>query len=186
MRLFLALDLPPGLRTDIERLVTGLRTSLQGWRWIRSGGVHLTLRFLGEVSEEALPALSPRWRAAAAGAGPVRLEVGPLGTFPSERAPRVLWLGARDTGEVDRLGPLAAALEEAARQEGFAPEVRGFCPHLTLARAAGRSKPTLPPLEPVVVSEPAEVRAVTLFRSVLGRGGAVHMPLEAYSLGGQR
>lgn len=180
MRLFLALELPDALRRVLAELQDTLRRSEQGWRWVRSEGLHVTLRFLGEVAPERLPALSCLWSAAAADAAAAEIEVGELGTFPPRGRPRVLWVGLRDRSG-GNLADLAGALERAARTAGFLPEERAFAPHLTLARAASGAAPPRPTAN---VGELGTFLAheVTLFRSVPGRGGAAYTALERYPL----
>ena len=75
---------------------------------------------------------------------------------------------------------LQAACERAARAAGFEPETRAFRPHLTLGRWRDRAvRPTLPDVEPFTT----RIERLTLFRSELRPGGAVHTPLHAFSLG---
>ncbi len=181
MRLFLALELPDLLRRALSELQDRLRRSEEGWRWVRPEGLHVTLRFLGEVAEERVPALSPLWSTAAAAAVATEIEVGGLGTFPPRGRPRVLWVGLHD-GSGGSLADLAVALEDAARTAGFSPEERAFAPHLTLARAASGAAPHRPRAE-VGALGTFPAREVTLFRSVPGRGGAVYTALARYPLG---
>lgn len=182
MRLFLALELPEPLRAALQALQARLRQAEAGWRWVRPESVHLTLRFLGEVDPGRLPELSARWGRAATSGRPTVVEAGGLGTFPPRGRPRVLWIGLRDLGE-SGLAALAASLELEARSAGFPPEERPFAPHLTLARAAAEGRPRRPQVE---VGSLGSLRSeqLTLFRSVPGRGGAVHTALARYPIGG--
>jgi 2'-5' RNA ligase len=180
LRLFLALELPEQLRGALAALQERLRSGEEGWRWVRPEGLHVTLRFLGEVAPERLPELSPAFREAAARGAPPEIEVEGLGTFPPRGRPRVLWVGLRDRSG-GGLATAAAALEAAAREAGFPAEERAFSPHLTLARAATGAAPRRPEAE-VGVLGVFRAGDVTLFRSVPGRGGAVYTALERYPL----
>lgn len=181
MRLFLALELPDPLRDALAALQGRLREAEPGWRWVRPQGLHLTLRFLGEVEPARLPDLAARWERAAASGTPTAVEAAGLGTFPPRGRPRVLWIGLRDLGG-GRLAALAASLEQEARSAGFPAEDRPFAPHLTLARAAAQGRPRRPEVE-VPSLGTFRARHLTLFRSVPGRGGAVHTALARYPLG---
>jgi len=174
-------DLPEELRDALSTCQERLRGTEPGWRWVRPEGVHVTLRFLGEVAESRLQNLSARWRAAAAAGVPAMLEAGGLGTFPPRGRPRVLWVGLRDCSE-GSLAALAGDLEREARDAGFPAEERPFSPHLTLARAAADAAPRRPQ---AAVPALGSFRAgeLTLFRSVPGRGGAVYTALERYPIG---
>ena len=180
MRLFLALELPEELRRALAELQELLRRGEEGWRWVRPEGVHVTLRFLGEVAPDRLPELSPLWREVAATSVPAEVEVGGLGTFPPRGRPRVLWVGLRDRSG-GSLAACAAALEAAARGAGFPPEERAFAPHLTLARAAAGAGPRRPEPRGAALGV-FRAEEITLFRSVPGRGGAAYTALERYPL----
>jgi 2'-5' RNA ligase len=183
MRLFLALDLPHDVRDAIGRARRDLEPRLPGWRWTRAEGVHVTLRFLGEVDDSRLADLAPRWeRAALAATGPISLEVRGLGCFPSSRRPRVLWVGVAEEPDRGRLRALAAATEREARAAGFAAEERGFRPHATLARAV--AGPASAPPEAEWSFGRAWIESLTLFRSDLGPGGARYTALATFPLGG--
>jgi 2'-5' RNA ligase len=180
MRLFLAVDLPTVLRERLAVVQEELRRNSPGWRWVRPEGIHLTLRFLGEVDELRETACRPAWRDAVGRFRRFDLSVGDLGRFPARGRPRVLWVGVREEAE-PTLPRLAEALEEAARGLGFAPETRPFHPHLTLARAAGRPRFVEP--RPVAPGMIVPVDEVVLFRSRLGPGGARYTALDSFPLG---
>jgi 2'-5' RNA ligase len=181
VRLFLALELPAQVRAALADVQERLRAGEPGWRFVHPQGVHLTLRFLGEVPEPRLLELSPRWRAAASSAEPADVEVAGLGIFPPRGRPRVLWIGLQDRSG-GALAALAQALEAEARAAGFPPEDRPFAPHLTLARAAAEGRPRRSVLELGLLGA-FRAESVTLFRSVPGRGGAVYTALEHYPIG---
>ena len=88
MRLFLAVDLPDSLRRGLGELQARLRANLTGWRWVRPEGIHLTVRFLGEVAEEEDARQRTAWRFAAAACPRVRFRVGGTGVCPPRGAPR--------------------------------------------------------------------------------------------------
>jgi 2'-5' RNA ligase len=183
MRLFLALDLPHEVREAIGRARRELAPRLPGWRWTRAEGVHVTVRFLGEVEDARLGELGPRWeRAALAATGPIPLDVSGLGCFPSTRRPRILWVGVAEDPDRGRMRALVAAAEREARAAGFAPEERGFRPHATLARAVGASAAAPP--EGTWPFGRAWIESLTLFRSDLAPGGARYTVLATFPLGG--
>ena len=130
MRTFVAVDLPENLKAELRIRQETLKRAAQGGRWVRPEGIHLTLKFLGEISEEqsgqVTESLSqvPRFEA-------FSVEVKGFGFFPNSRRPRVLWVGV-EGGEP--LAALAAEVEKSLQAVGFPPEARPFKPHLTLAR----------------------------------------------------
>ncbi|MGQ7298264.1 RNA 2',3'-cyclic phosphodiesterase [Quadrisphaera sp. KR29] len=131
MRLFVSLEPPPEALQPVADAVTELG-EVAGVRWSPPSRWHVTLAFLGEVDDDAVPALVPPLRSAAAAAAPVRLRLAGAGCFGTS----VLWAGV--AGDVERLAALAGAVAAAARAAGVRLEERAYRPHVTLARAAGR------------------------------------------------
>ncbi len=130
MRAFVAIDLPESLRAALRRTQASFRPVSADARWTQPEGIHLTLKFLGEISDakvkevsEALKNLG-RFEAFAIG-------LKGFGFFPDARRPKVFWTGVEAPPS---LGKLAEHVEEAMRKIGFAREPRAFRPHLTLAR----------------------------------------------------
>jgi len=152
-------------------------------RLIPPANVHLTLKFLGDVSQEELErvaeALEPmRERNESFEAG-----VSGFGAFPSSKRARVLWAGIGEGA--DGLRALAEDVEERLELLGFEREGRGYVPHLTLGRAGGRPV-ALEALETFSSVPTFLVRRVELVESVLGRAGATYSTLAAYPLSESR
>jgi 2'-5' RNA ligase len=180
--LFLAIELSDELRAGLSRVRRQLEGRLSGWRWVRPENIHLTLRFLGEVPDDRVARHHGAWRHAAAGCSPVRLEIGGAGVFPPRGVPRILWCGVSAHHPPGEIARLAAAMEDAARAEGFAPERRPFRPHLTLARARRGERPTAPAGDSVGLLGEVEAREVVLFRSRLSPHGATYERVELFPL----
>ena len=188
MRCFVAVALPETVRASLEGVQAALRKSFAGARWVRPEGIHLTLRFLGEIDEALVNAVGSDLRVLAMRSGPpFSLAVGGVGFFPQRASPRVVWVGLRnpadDPGALARLAALQASIEETARRAGLSPETRAFHPHLTLARLDERG--------PRSFSDPGNlgedlgrlpVASVRLMRSVLKPSGAVYDVLQEHSL----
>jgi len=185
-RLFVALELPESIRESIEEVQQALRwKGLQRLRWVKPEGIHLTLKFLGNVSSERLPELSGALAEASEGTGDLRLTVGAAGVF-DERRPRVLWLGL--SGDLDRLRELQGRVRAQLAGLGFEPEGRPLTPHLTLARVPPESAMTLRDPIRLALAEtkaPGETfiaRDMSLIRSVLTRDGAIYSRLASFPL----
>ncbi|GAA3131192.1 RNA 2',3'-cyclic phosphodiesterase [Planomonospora alba] len=175
MRLFVAL-LPP--RRARDELARALAPHREGWpqlRWVDPENWHLTLAFLGEVPEEAVPGLELRLARAASRYAPMTLAFAGAGAFPSARRCRVFWAGLRGGGESYGGRPeivrLADSTAAGARREGIEVDDRRFKPHLTLARARTRgdvdARPLVEALEPFAGAE-WEAETVHLMRSSFG------------------
>jgi RNA 2',3'-cyclic 3'-phosphodiesterase len=132
VRLFTAIDLPPEVILNLEKLLEKLRPTAR-INWSPPANMHVTTKFIGWWPDERLEEL----KGALAGIGPrppIAVTIAQLGFFPNAKSPRIFWCG------VDALGleALAAATEEATASLGIARENRPFSPHLTLARIKER------------------------------------------------
>ena len=176
LRLFLAVDLPPPVAGEVQSLCQGL----PGTRWTNPAQLHLTLRFLGETPEAELAPLKARL--AAVRAAGFTLGVRGVGVFPKKRRPaRVLWAGVAPAEPVTALKTAVdAALGPDPEEAG-----RDFSPHLTLARFRDDPGPVLDgwlQQRAAFASGTWSVTAFHLYRSTLGRDGAVHEILRSYPL----
>lgn len=167
MRLFAALPLPESARADVVSLLARLRAT--GWpvRWVSDANVHLTLKFFGEVAPERLEVIAEALEVAAAGAEPMAMRLHGLGAFPSERHPRIVWLGVDAPASLELLQD---RLERAAEGIGFPPEGAPFRPHITLGRV--REGQRLPPraIEQFDIAPPGDpfvAGEVVLYESLL-------------------
>jgi 2'-5' RNA ligase len=156
-------------------------------KWVNTGSIHLTLKFLGNIATETIPEFTKVLSEAARGITPFHLELGEMGVFPNLRAPRVVWVGLR--GETTTLSVLQENIESALIPLGFPPESRAFSPHLTLGRVREKASPgELRSLGQAVASskvasmEPFPVDSLSLMRSTLTREGAVYSRLYSVAL----
>ena len=185
MRLFVALNLPEPERRAIRAATEHLRASGLPVRWTPEEGLHVTLKFLGEVPPEAVEDVETAVTDAAAGSGAIFLELGGLGAFPTLRHPRVVWLGASG---VEGLSSLHRAADEHLAARGFEPEARPFHPHVTLGRVKkhARTEDTagLAGLaETVPYASRVGIDTVDVMRSHLSSGGARYEVLARCPLG---
>jgi 2'-5' RNA ligase len=133
VRLFVACEVPEDAREAIATVITRLREqSGNAVRWIRPEGIHVTLKFLGEVSQKKLPAIKIAIQEAVLRHHPFNLELANIGTFGGREGLRIMWVGV--AGDVLRLEALVRDVNLALAVVGFEPERRPFRPHLTLGR----------------------------------------------------
>jgi len=134
MRIFIGIDLDPEIRARISRFLEGVEGFAPDARWARPESLHITLKFIGEQTLEQVEAITERLRQVEGNAFEIRS--GGYGFFPTAKAPRVFWIGVQ-TGP--QLAELAERIDMAVAELGIPREDRPFSPHLTLARAGGRS-----------------------------------------------
>jgi RNA 2',3'-cyclic 3'-phosphodiesterase len=134
VRLFVAVVPPPAILDELDATVAPLRPAWPALRWTGRPAWHLTLAFLGEVSEDTAAALGTRLERAAHRHPALSLSFASGGAFPAPGRARVFWTGIRGDGRA--LEALARSVAAGARRAGAPPpdEGRRFRPHLTLAR----------------------------------------------------
>jgi len=136
IRTFIALETPPWAREVLAQTIEQLRQAIPGGvRWQDPTGIHLTLKFLGNIDPHRVDGLLKAMADSAKGSPPFQLRLAGLGAFPNQRQPRVLWVGL--AGDLQSLQGLHEKVEEEVQK--LAPtspsrESRPFRPHLTLGR----------------------------------------------------
>jgi len=189
IRSFIAIELPEEAREGLARLRKELeRDEHRFVKWVDPGGVHLTLKFLGNVPSKRVTEITEAMGKAAQGISPFHLEISGLGAFPSLRQARVFWVGIG--GELDKLSRLQQNIDSALAVLGFAKEERPFVPHLTLARIRQGASPlerrSFGELVGSTIFEDKyhiKVEASSLMRSQLTPAGAIYTCLSAVGLG---
>jgi 2'-5' RNA ligase len=189
IRAFLAIDPPEDILRQIGIFQDRLKRKIQGvLSWVRPRGMHLTLKFFGNIPPGSVERISRAVAPLAAGTSPVHLKVRKIGVFPDSNRPRVLWMGLE--GDIHHLTVFQKSVEGALEAEGFPRETRPFRPHLTLGRI--KTPRGLVGLARSV-EEAAEWEAggfvageLCLFKSDLTPQGAVYTKLASYPFGKAR
>ena len=190
MRLFVAIDIAPSIRTAIAQFVEGVRGFAPDVRWVHPESLHITLKFIGEWQrlEELKQSL------AAVRGEPVDITFGGTGFFPTPKAARVFWIGV---DAPPQLATLAGAIDAATSKLGIESEKRAFTPHLTLARSGSgrpqrssrdRNNSLFQRLQDGLATMPSPTfgtmtaREFFLFESKLSPKGAQYTKLERFPL----
>lgn len=130
MRLFVALPIPAAVRENLSSLIRELQRADRGPRWINPENLHVTLKFVGEVPSENVPAIGDVLDSVRS-VGCLNLEFRGVGFFPNVRRPSVAWIGIKSSRN---LAPLVAAINQALTPLNIPREEKAFVPHLTIAR----------------------------------------------------
>ncbi len=190
IRAFIAIELPDPVKDSLSSLEDRLRPAEHPYvKWVDPKGIHLTLKFLGNIATDQVPRIIEAITSASQGLSPLKLQIGGLGAFPNLQRPRVIWVAV--TGEVDPLIALQRGIDQALVPLGFAIEKRPFSPHLTLGRLRERAslgeRNSIGKLVMATKSEgsPAqEVKQISLMRSTLTPSGAIYNRLASIELKG--
>ena len=144
-------------------------------KWVRPEGVHLTLKFLGDVAEAREPSLREALGQVCNDVRPVTIHIEGFGVFPDFKRPRVVWAGVAPDPALELL---QHRVEQVFAPLGFPTEAKTFRPHLTLGRAKRDARPSgftgLDEALEASFSETVVVSDVDLMESTLQSGGAVY------------
>jgi 2'-5' RNA ligase len=177
LRLFVGIGFPPELKLRLSLLCSGV----PGARWVDPGNFHLTLRFIGEIAEDAAADVDDAL--ARLRARRFLLQLAGTGVFGSGDRPRSLWVGAERSAE---LVALRDKIEQALIRAGLPPELRKFAPHVTLARLHHPAPEKLGEFLAAHAgfrAEPLAVDGFSLIASFQTKSGSVYEDQADYPLG---
>jgi 2'-5' RNA ligase len=179
IRAFIAIELPSSIQNKLGEVINGLKSQKPFVvRWVPPHNIHITLKFLGDVSTNNLQVLTQILASEVGRYAPFEITIGSLGAFPNLRQARVVWVGVQAP---PILGTLQRAIEMETRRMGYAAEERSFSPHLTIGRMSHNATPDDVRQIAVILSNTRvdelgriSVETVKLFKSDLQPGGAVY------------
>lgn len=184
IRTFVAIEPDDDTKAHIAAAIETLRQRrIDNLRLVRPEGVHLTLKFLGDIEVSQVPKVADAMKHATSRRTPFSLTLGAPGVFPNTNRARVLWIGL--DGDLKALKALQAGVEEALTAVGFAAERHPFNPHLTIGRMhhrASRFDRQCATDALVAIRLPANqtitVNSISLMKSVLHPSGAVYQRIS--------
>lgn len=187
LRAFIAVELPLEIRQSVCNTTSKLRNEIGALvRWVPLENMHLTLKFLGDVSPSNVDLLSGMLHAETDLFNCFELRLKGLGSFPNLKRPRVIYIGIEAPAALESL---QRGIESASRRLGYGSEERGFSPHLTLGRVKQNATATEQQairraLEGTKIDSlgTARVNSVELFKSDLRPTGSVYTRLYSASL----
>ena len=173
-RLFIAIDIPERIIDDI----TATFCAMQGARWVEDAQIHLTLRFIGEVTADTGEIIRNALRRVKG--RPFSLRVKGMGYFPPRNEPRILWAGIAENEELLRM---QSRIERAVVSAGIDHDDRKFHPHVTIARLNAthvRHVARFVTQNSLFMTEEFSVSSFHLYSSTLGKEGAIHTKEASY------
>ena len=187
LRAFIAVEIPAHIQQEVHKETSSIREEIGSLvRWVPSENVHLTLKFLGDVSPSSLEFLKQMLRTEAETVACFSFQLAGLGCFPNLRRPRIIYIGIQAPAALEAL---QRGIESAAHRLGYESEERPFSAHLTLGRVrqnatAGDQQKIRRAIEGTQVDYlgTARVDSVYLFKSDLNPGGSVYTRLYSAPL----
>lgn len=184
MRAFIAIEIPEAVKKELTAAQRKLRVASVDANWTRAEGMHLTLKFLGEVPDGKRSEIMNALTIAVSSHAEFQVNAAGIGAFPDPKNARVVWAGI--SGDIDKLAMLQAAVEDSMAGLGFEREKRTYTPHLTLGRIRHiRARDGwLQALDGIKdLNLPAfEVHAASLMKSELNPSGAVYTEMGRVEL----
>jgi 2'-5' RNA ligase len=188
IRAFIAIDLSQDIQIHLDEVVRKYKVQLSDIpiRWVAASNIHLTLKFLGDVSLSNLNILTDMIQTEISGHHQFDISVGGAGAFPNIRQPRIIWVGVEAPPE---LTAIQNGIEITTGRLGYVREERAFSPHLTLGRVSRNAssqdiKAITKALDSTKVGFLGAtcVEKVHLYRSDLQPTGAVYTQIFSSSL----
>jgi len=188
IRTFIAVDLPVNVRDALGQVSTQLQEKLPETpvRWVNYEKMHLTLKFLGDISAENIPLVQKILSSEASKRQVMEIGIGGIGAFPKMRHPRVIWIGVEAPSE---LFDLRRGIEDGVARLGYNYDKYEFTPHLTLGRISRKASATDVRTVGNVLHDyqvgfigVARIDAVHLYKSDLNPDGAVYTKLYSAEL----
>ena len=175
MRLFVAIELSDAVRKALAATQAALKWVCEDVRWIPLEQLHLTVKFLGEVADGDVAAVSEAMESAAAESKPFVMRVGECGCFPERGAVRIVW--TKGVEEKGLLAGCVAAVEAQIEPLGFPREHRPFAAHITIGRvredrSQGKVRTLVQAHSGKVVQQ--DVLSLTLMSSALSPKGSTY------------
>lgn len=183
LRTFIAVNLPDEIRARIGEFQKVLQENRGPVKWVRPEGVHVTLKFLGNVEVSRIFEISQVVGIILRKYSPFSITVGGVGCFPHPKRPNVLWIGIHEGKEV--LSNMAKELDGALDRLGFPKETRPFSPHVTIARVGKGGKVQTIVERLFQKGFPPQsffVHCVDLMKSELTPQGAIYTCLQSFKL----
>ena len=170
VRLFVAIDLPQQIREALSNSQQDLKKSRARLAVVSPENIHITLKFIGEVGQDAVEAI--KRRLADVSGTPFEVSVSGI-SADNRRRPRVVWCTIKDGG---RCALLNEEIEEALAPLGIEKESRRFRPHATLARVKKFDPSLLEAMRPMESADYGnfQVDGFSLKKSTLTPSGALY------------
>ena len=184
IRSFIAIELPQSLKEKIARYISNMRKVQKGIKWVKMENLHITLKFIGERSQEVTETVKSALSQIDFNKGNFKIEIAHTGAFPNSKNPRVIWLGMKSIPD-NALLELQTSIEDTLEITSIERDTRRFSAHLTIGRvkypqdfSPFRSYLDHHPFNPQTI----EINSFSLIKSILKPAGPQYSNLIKYSL----
>ncbi|HZS46694.1 MAG TPA: RNA 2',3'-cyclic phosphodiesterase [Blastocatellia bacterium] len=184
VRAFIAIEIPSSIKKNLADVQSHLKTAGADVSWTKPDNLHLTLKFLGEISDSQITIVRSAVNKICEKVSAFELEIGDIGVFPNPRRPRIIWAGV--SGDLNAVLAIQSTIDSELVSSGFATDAHPFNPHLTL----GRIKTPKRTRELLALADVFEipknnfrVDRIIVMRSQLNPTGSIYTPIEICRFG---
>ncbi len=183
MRTFLALEIPAEIAGYLGTVIERLAKRTEGVKWVRNEGIHITVKFLGEIEEAMVEPMREALAPIGGHFGSFTVSLDRVDAFPSKRSARVIVVRLKEG--VEHIQAIFSEVEDRLAGMDIEREKRSLLPHLTLGRR--RVPKPFPDGDPPPIEERRfAVENLVLYKSLLTPGGAIYTPIWKIKLGGEK
>jgi RNA 2',3'-cyclic 3'-phosphodiesterase len=178
IRAFIAVEIPAEIKQKLAEIEEKLRSRKYPAKWVAADSIHLTLKFLGNISLDTVPKVRDVMEEASLYVPSFQIGINGLGVFPNLNHVQIIWAGV--SGDLARLIELQKNIDSGLEKLGFTPESRPFTAHLTLARIRDEASNTERDIAGKMVNAVQfeagnfKVESVSLIKSELRREGPLY------------
>lgn len=181
MRAFIAIELSEEIRSSLAQIESHLKYSGADVKWVEKDNIHMTLKFLGEITEEKCGKIKSILDEIGKSIKPFEISIKDIGAFPKIDYPRVIWVGL-DKGATESK-ELAEKIDDELSKIGFEKESRPFTAHLTIGRVRSSKnkealKQKLTTYDLQLTAKGQSINSVILFQSTLTPKGSIYTKLH--------
>ena len=185
IRAFVAIEINKEIKNKLSEFLTQLRKIDADVKWVACENIHLTLKFLGHIGENILPALNKIIDDAVSCFRPFDINIENVGAFPSLKKPRVIFVCAQDKG--NNLLKIYEKLDKGMEELGIKQDAKKYVGHITLGRI--KSRKNIPALIDALNSGTGyffgqeKVNYISLMQSKLTPKGPIYTRLKNFTIG---
>ena len=184
IRTFISVPVPEPLFNLQKKLKVTISEKIGKIRWLHKDQIHLTIKFLGDTTEDSINDVRHVMQKVADEFKPFNISIQKTGCFPKIERPRVMWIGV--SGELDKLYQLVEKIQKKLNPLGFPKDEKKYHPHITIARAKYPQKKT-PDISTFLNTSfdpiPFPIKKVQFISSELFPNGPVYTILSTHFFG---
>ena len=132
IRSFIAIEISDKTKHKLNDIIVKLDGAKADVKWVSTKNLHITLKFLGDITNDAIVEISNIIRESCSDIDPFSLDIEGIDAFPNIKRPKVIFVNIKNGSEY--LSKVYYRLNEKLSYLGIKKESRSYIPHLTIGR----------------------------------------------------